>query len=729
MAPDDERMPRQIALAEAVTRAIGDRKVKAAVFTTFEFDPGFFELHVLPCLFPEVGWSNRPNVKRVQVGKALIGIDHVAVFYDRRGLKPYGGSARLDYDRIALTRPAGVFHAKNILLLVENQPDDGEKGCSADQSLVVVTTSANLTQSGWHENLEVAHVLEIEAGDSSVVRDDLLGKDGRRGFFAVFEQLSPARAPHPAVQSIRHFLRKRTQSTRRLKHGGRLVPRMYVSGRFADFVREAARIEPGEYRLEFADFVREAACIEPGEYCLEIVSPFFENTADAPTLRALIRTLDPVETRIYLPLADNGTVRCSDEFFKAMQVLGHEKNVHWARLPDDMTRWSRKGDKVKHRNVHAKVYRLFKRGRSSGDWRDVQVVGSVNLTAAAQEGGTKRNFETAILVDLNCEHRPDWWMHRVAKLPAVGAPMSDDEEGVLEWHELTLQFDWDKDVLRYFWKAEPERPQQASVLAGSSPLFEFDKIEFDAWHRLNDSARDSIREHLKSSSLVKLQVEGEQPQPLLVQEVNMDQKPDLAEQLTAAEILEYWSLLTPDQRNEFLEIKLAVQLEPALGQQRVKLAEPSESFFDRFAGIFHAFSCLEEHVLEALERSATKDARYRLLGTSYDSLPTLARQVRASVGAADCDLVVAYVTLLRATEVFGNLRRRTCEMGIKSEFLDTPEIANACKRYRAQWAADCAEVKSRIWWDAEPEPAAFFAWYEREFGKPPPVGGTQERCR
>ena len=125
MPRNDAGTPEQIVLSDAVTQAVGGRRVTAAVFTTFEFEPDFFELHVLPCLFPNVAWSHMPNVKRVQVGEALLGLEHAAVFYDRRGLRPEGGAARLDYERIGLARPAGVFHAKNILLLLESPAEDG----------------------------------------------------------------------------------------------------------------------------------------------------------------------------------------------------------------------------------------------------------------------------------------------------------------------------------------------------------------------------------------------------------------------------------------------------------------------------------------------------------------------------------------------------------------------------------------------------------------------------
>ena len=38
-------------LGDALVAAIDGRRVRTAVFTTFTFDPGFFELHVLPLLF------------------------------------------------------------------------------------------------------------------------------------------------------------------------------------------------------------------------------------------------------------------------------------------------------------------------------------------------------------------------------------------------------------------------------------------------------------------------------------------------------------------------------------------------------------------------------------------------------------------------------------------------------------------------------------------------------
>ena len=58
------------ALTEQVAEAIDGRRVRAAVFTTFSFDPGFFELNVLPVLFDQP-FSQPDKVRRLQLEDAL----------------------------------------------------------------------------------------------------------------------------------------------------------------------------------------------------------------------------------------------------------------------------------------------------------------------------------------------------------------------------------------------------------------------------------------------------------------------------------------------------------------------------------------------------------------------------------------------------------------------------------------------------------------------------------
>ncbi len=74
-----------------------------------------------------------------------------------------------------------------------------------------------------------------------------------------------------------------------------------------------------------------------------------------------------------------------------------------------------------------------------------------------------------------------------------------------------------------------------------------------------------------------------------------------------------------------------------------------QTFFDRFAGVFHAFACLESSVVDSLENGNGREARYRLFGTKYDSLGTLLACVLDKEDVSDS--IDAYVTMLCAQQV------------------------------------------------------------------------------
>jgi len=94
----------------------------------------------------------------------------------------------------------------------------------------------------------------------------------------------------------------------------------------------------------------------------------------------------------------------------------------------------------------------------------------------------------------------------------------------------------------------------------------------------------------------------------------MENKPSLSVSLTPEEILEYWSLFSPEQKSAFLSRKLESLVSPvddhAAGNGSVNIHPPGleqRSMFDRFAGIFHAFSCVETLIAEALTTGNTRE--------------------------------------------------------------------------------------------------------------------------
>jgi hypothetical protein len=118
-------IPREV-LSEHFQKQMEGHVLKTGVFLTFRFDPGFFEQEILP-VFLDVPLSHEPPLRLVQLEDAVRErVDHLAVYYDPRGVEARENSAKLDVRRIPVSWPTGYFHSKNVLLLVEDAEADNE---------------------------------------------------------------------------------------------------------------------------------------------------------------------------------------------------------------------------------------------------------------------------------------------------------------------------------------------------------------------------------------------------------------------------------------------------------------------------------------------------------------------------------------------------------------------------------------------------------------------------
>src|SRR4030067_2226490 len=116
-------------------------------------------------------------------------------------------------------------------------------------------------------------------------------------------------------------------------------------------------------------------------------------------------------------------------------------------------------------------------------------------------------------------------------------------------------------------------------------------LSFDRWVQLPAQCVESVRKHLQSTTFLELVVDGGNPQWVLVREEGMECKPPLAVTLTPEEILEFWSLLSPEQRADFWERRVLGQLPEAVAsviKQRYTEEAP-ERLFERVARLFHSF--------------------------------------------------------------------------------------------------------------------------------------------
>ena len=334
-------------------------------------------------------------------------------------------------------------------------------------------------------------------------------------------------------------------------------------------------------------------------------------------------------------------------------------------------------------------------------------VGSVNLTGPAhQKGG---NLETGFFVELEPARRPDWWLEVDRTKPAIFEPKSEDEGAAsTAGSRLSLRYWWDSKQAEAYWDSGEISPR-LQVFRSGVPLFTAESLKPRQWVPLREQDARSMERELHSTSIFI--VEGDRPEPaaVLVQEEGMAQRPSLLFDLSATEILRYWSLLTMEQRAAFLEAHAPEMAMVGGGADLVTKHLPlidRDSFFDRFAGIFISFGQLERNVRESLASGNGHAAEYRLFGQKYDSLGRLLSRIREDETKTSDNLIEHYVMALCARQTVNELRRQQPEF-----FRQHVEEA---KRLETQLRI-AAELRERLCADESRPMAEFLDWFEEWF--------------
>jgi hypothetical protein len=579
-------------LSDQIRSAIGERTVISAVFLTFRFDPAFFERHILPVFFDLPVSQGEGILGAIQLEQSLKEVRHgVAIYYDAGGLhQGEPGSAKLDVRRIRVKRANGYFHPKNIFVLVETCPDEEDR--APERSLLIVTLSANLTRAGWWENVEGCHVEEIPEGGQTRMKDALLG------LYQALEGECVPGMDHRSLRAIRDFTQGLAGRAPRQDNAERLLPLFYGGNEpVLDFLRRAAGAELRQMRLN-----------------LEIVSPYFDESDHSQPLEQLIRAFSPMEVRVFLPRDPDGNACVNAALYEHVRTHGVAR---WGKLPRSLMK-SGSPEDARDRFVHAKVYRFFQVHPK----KEYLFIGSVNLTRAAHQGSA--NLETGVFVEVNPAQRPDFWLSKESVRPlAFNSVGIEDEATVAEGRTpLSLRHSWRTHQTFAYWDANEGSPP-LTIQAQGELLFVIDPLPAGEWTTLPDAQAARLEGMLPSTAVVEVTDGKRPPAPLLIEEEDMHKKPSLITALTLAQILKYWAQLTPEQRTTYLDGNF-----PALADARpntptlpISPTAPLEtSVFDRFAGIFHAFHCLERTILNAIAADNLRDAESRLFGRHIDSL-------------------------------------------------------------------------------------------------------------
>ena len=674
-------IPQEV-LSQRFGEAIGGRRVRSAVFTTFSFDPGFFELQVLPLLFSQ-SFSQVDKVRLLQLEDALRGIDHLAVYYDRAALSQDAEPARLDYRRIDVHRRTGAFHPKLAFLLLDD-PDMANGGGEEKerrQSLLVACMSANLTRAGWWENVECAHIEEIADRDGGPERVSY-----RRDLLALLRRIRSCAGKdddHRALNAVHTFLRDRVsrQQHANARAAGRWRTRMFG----------------GEGRLNLADWLEELR-LGGGDWNLEVISPYFDGRGSAP-LQRLLEALRPQETRVYLPRDPDGQALVTEDAYRATAEL---EGVQWAVLRDGISRrgGSAAGERLAPRRLHAKAYRLW-----NANGGDVVLAGSANCTSAAHGHGAAGNLEASFLIDISHVALPRRWWLEPLESEAEKFVDSTAEEGDGLDHPafgVSVSYHWGEGILRARLDAGAVTSFDVTDVSGRR-LFTVEPAKAEEWHECGREAADAVRKSLNSSSF--LVIHGNDAfWRILVREEGMAHRPSILSELSPEEILEYWSLLSAEERAAFIERHGAFGEElEGLPAARRDTLEAGSTLFGRFAGVFHAFGCLRRHIEQSLKDERHDDAEMRLLGQKYDSLPEL---LRKTLERKDGDAVLRYVTFLSAKQL-----RDSLEDGYPTFFSQRVVPVRNLDRL----IADGIERRAEVFPGEDDEVCAFLDWFESAF--------------
>jgi hypothetical protein len=390
--------------------AAGFETIEAAVFTTFNFHPEFFEDNVLPALF-DID-DRREARRRIQVNHRLLRTE-VCTLYDASTRPTGGGDYR--YQRVGMFRAGGFFHPKLIFLAGIHQ-DDGRPW------IYVTAASANLTLSGWGKNQEV--IGEAWIGNN---RQILFGQVRDALTWLRDNGAGRARTPILAIERCLAILDR--------MGGG--------SGSAAS--TDASFYFSPLHANGFWPFLQDNQTAKWDD--ILALSPYWGDVAEN------IRLANSRNVRLAPAMLNDGNYGLGRNGLP--QRDGLELLKLGARLENN-------------RFWHTKTYVLTR-----GDRIRVGV-GSANFTGAGLKGGADGNVEAMLVFEVDARNRDRFLPELVSlpvddhRIPEKNADEGPEPADL----EITVAFDWKaRDYLIYFTPAEdPDTRDYRLVLPGCEPI-------------------------------------------------------------------------------------------------------------------------------------------------------------------------------------------------------------------------------------------------------------------
>ena len=341
-------------LGEKLKEEINGRKIIAAVFHSFNFDPDFFENYLLPLFLPDIPFGDNKIQNTILWKKYQNELPPVTVYCDFHAKAQKG--IHLDYTvrTVDIKKVNGVkpcFHPKHTAILL----DDG--------TLLLFIGSNNLTEAGWCSNLEGVNFFKLKSGE----------------YF-----------PREFKDQIRNFNQEiPSQNYNEHSPADDLIESFFKKIGYTDEV-DFKLLNSKDFREEnnisfFGSFLINL-CLEGNDGIpfkkIEIVSPYY--SSGISMFETLIQTTNCSDISCSIPFENSDLVALDKTLFDNANELG----INWKAIKG-------MNETKGHRFNHSKIYQFL------GDKKVFILVGSINFTNMAWKGFSQGgNYESAILYTL-----------------------------------------------------------------------------------------------------------------------------------------------------------------------------------------------------------------------------------------------------------------------------------------------------------------------------------------
>jgi hypothetical protein len=567
----------RIILREYVKEAIKNRKVVAAIFHTFNFDPLFFENFVMPLFVPSKDFRDEAIYNKIlwrYCAKENL-IPPVSVFCDYYA-KDNIQAPTLGYDIYCLKVPSASgaicnFHSKQIFILVEDE--------HRNRTLLFITGSGNLTSAGWCDNFECFSILELKPTKTHPNRSST---NRLQDYISEIGKIVELQYLSPAEEIIHDFLR-------------------YVDFDLAYY---------NSLTAPFIDFLEENIIFSEDNISeVEIISPYFSNDTK---LIELLQYKGVKRIKCLIPTLRTNEILLSKEIFLSFQNVGLE----WCYWADNKAN-------SEVRNQHSKIYRFY------GNKYCYTFIGSVNFTQPAWVGYSKRNNKGNIESGVLYVEK-----HGIPKLLKKASNLNVEaldflEKGDLENAELTTRFDRNAPniVFRIDWKSK--------ILSINANIQKFNCSfykSFDDAAIVNGRSEiillDYHTRQLAKNTLIQVLLKNDETESIYSYypiQTNIEAKP-LGFKLDATMVLKYWQFFNDEIERQKLTKGFAEIITDESGIIDEKRIE-KKLLLNEMAAHFSGLSKLERYLFEEKLYSQQRitahftNLQYYLASENIDTIP------------------------------------------------------------------------------------------------------------